>query len=81
MADDQFYDIANNLVAQEANDYLDKRLRAVDEWVAEREANGERADLRSLIDQIMHEPNQRGPCLVALGAALWRLRETKVNHG
>lgn len=78
---DDFDEIANNLVAQEANDYLDKRLEAVDTWVAEREANGERADLRCLIDQIMREPNARGPCLVALGAALWRLRESKVKHG
>lgn len=72
---DEFDEIANNLVTDEALDYLDQRLRAVDVWAAEREANGQPADLRSLIDQVMHEPNARGPCIVALCAALWKVRE------
>lgn len=77
---DKFFEIANNLVADEANNYLDKRLRVVDAWVAEREAHGEPADLRSMIDQMLREHHERGPALVALSAALWRLREMR-KHG
>jgi hypothetical protein len=73
--DKAFYDIANNLVRDEAYDYLRKRLDQVERWVQFRESRGEPADLRSLIDQIMQEPNERGSVIVALGAALWRIRE------
>lgn len=73
--DKAFYDIANGLVRDEAYDYLRKRLDQVERWVEFRESRGEPADLRSLIDQIMREPNERGPVIVALGAALWRIRE------
>lgn len=78
---DEFDAIANNLVVTEAYDYLDKRLQAVDEWVTDREINHQPADLRSLIDKVMQEPNNRGPVIVALCAALWQVRECrKGNH-
>lgn len=77
---EQFFAIANDLAAQEANDYLDRRLAALDEWVAGREADDEPADLRSLILQVMHEPNKRGPVIVALCAAMWRLREMEKTN-
>lgn len=70
----EFFAIANDMAADEANAYLDQRLEAVDKWVAMREKMGEPADLRSLVMAIMHEPNDRGPVIVALSAALWRLR-------
>lgn len=72
---DEFDEIANNLVASEANEYLDKRLAAVEWWVIDRKANNQPADLRSLIDQVMREPNDRSPVIVAFCAAMWRLRE------
>lgn len=78
---DEFDEIANSLVADEANNYLDKRLLALDKWVTEREASGQPADLRSLINKVMHEPNDRGPVIVALCAAMWRVREyQRGNH-
>ena len=73
--DKAFYELANSLVQDEAYDYLRKRLEQVELWVRDREQRGQPADLRSLIDQIMREPNERGPVIVALGAALWRIRE------
>ena len=72
--DREFFAIANDMAAAEANAYLDKRLAAVDLWVKRREKAGEPADLRTLVLQILHEPNERGPVIVALAAALWRLR-------
>lgn len=74
---DEFDAIANNLIASEANDYLDKRLAAVERWVHQRTARGEPADLRCLIAQVMAEPNDRGPVIVSLCAALWRIREMR----
>lgn len=78
MADDdldaQFFAIANEVAASEANDYLEQRLKAVDNWVAQRQAAGMTASLRDLIDKVMNEPNTRGPVIVALCTALWRLR-------
>lgn len=73
----EFFAIADSLVSEEANDYLDSRLDLVDKWVATREAAGLPADLRTLVEQVMHEPNQRGPVIVAMCTALWRLREIK----
>ena len=75
--DREFFAIANNMVEDQVQDYLDQRLSQLDKWVQQREADGVPADLRSLIDQVMHEPNQRGPVIVALCAALWRLRTIK----
>lgn len=72
--DREFFAIANDMAAAEANAYLDKRIAAVDLWVERRRKAGEPADLRSLVLQILHEPNDRGPVIVALAAALWRLR-------
>lgn len=71
----EFFAIANELVDDEANDYLDKRLEAVREWIAQRKSAGEPADLRSLINHVMYEPNSRGPVIVALCTAMWRLLE------
>lgn len=82
MAEDintEFFAIANEMAAQEANDLLDKRMAALELWVGEREAAGEPADLRSLITQVMHEPNQRSPVIVVLCTAMWRLRERNAN--
>ena len=75
--DREFFSIANNMVEDQAQDYLDKRLAQLDLWVQQREASGAPADLRSLIDQVMNEPNLRGPVIVALCTALWRLRSIK----
>lgn len=75
----EFFAIANDMAAQEANDYLDRRMAAMEVWVREREAAGEPADLRSLITQVMHEPNERGPVIVALCTSMWRLRERNAN--
>lgn len=75
--DREFFAIANNMVEGQVNDYLDQRLAELEKWVRHREEVGAPADLRSLIEQIMHEPNARGPVIVALSAALWRLREIK----
>ena len=75
--DREFFSIAANLVQDEAYDYLDQRLAQVEMWAKDRERRGLPADLRSLIDQVMREPNERGPVIVALCAALWRLREEK----
>ena len=72
---DEFWDIANSLVDDEANDYLDARMAAMDNWVRMRQAEGESATLRDLITTVMNEPNQRGPVIVALCTAMWRLRE------
>lgn len=82
MADDintEFYAIANEMAAQEANNYLDRRMEAMEQWVRHREAAGEPADLRSLVTQVLHEPNERGPVIVALCTAMWRLRERDAN--
>lgn len=76
---DEFFAIANEMAAQEANDYLDRRMAAMEHWVQQREAAGEPADLRSLVMQVMGEPNQRGPVIVALCTAMWRLRERNAN--
>lgn len=73
--DDEFFDIANFLISDEVNEFLDKRLKLVDKWVALREARGERADLRALVDQFMREPSHKGPIVALLAAALWRIRE------
>lgn len=75
----EFFAIANELAAQEANDYLDRRMEAVEQWVRQREAAGEPADLRSLVTQVLHEPNERGPVIVTMCTALWRLRERETN--
>lgn len=85
MADDistEFFAIANDLATREANDYLDERMAALEKWVQAREEAGEPADLRSLISQVMNEPNQRGPLIVGLCTAMWRLRERNAdaNH-
>lgn len=77
---DEFFEIANNLVADEANDHLDKWLARVDVWAAAREAEGKPVDLRHLISQVLHEPNDKTPVLVALSAAMWRLREMKQHE-
>lgn len=74
---ERFFAIANDLAAQEANEYLDSRLSIIDEWVRRREATGQPADLRSLIQQVLMEPNSRGPVIVTMCAALWRLREER----
>lgn len=74
---DEFSEIANNLVSQEANDYLDQQLSQVDLWVEYQESVGEPADLRNLMDKIHHENSKRGPLIIALSAALWRLREQR----
>jgi hypothetical protein len=82
MADDlsrQFFDIANAEVSAEANKLLDKHLARVDQWCVVRAAHNDPADLRSLIEQIMQEPNHRAPVIVTLAAALWRLREERTN--
>lgn len=73
--DEAFFEIANQLVVDEANEYLDDRLKRVEAWVKHRTSQNQPADLRSLIEQIMREPNDRGPVIVALSAALWRIRE------
>ncbi len=77
MADEKaiFEDIANGLVSDEANDYLDKRLVAVDQWVQYQQERGHPATLRAFIDKLMQEPNERGPVIITLATALWRLRE------
>lgn len=71
----EFFDIAGEIAASEANNYLDRRLAQLDRWVIHRGQAGAPADLRSLINQVMQEPNERGPVIVALCTALWRLRE------
>lgn len=73
----EFFAIADDLVSEQANDYLDSRLEILDQWIQARLAAGMTADLRSFMDQLMREPNQRGPVIVTLSTALWRLRELK----
>lgn len=75
MVDEEFFDIANALVAEEANEYLDGRLKKVASWLEHREEVGKPADLRSLIEQLIQEPNERSAVIVSLAAALWRIRE------
>ena len=78
----EFFAIANDLAAQEANEHLDKQMKVVNEWVAYREAHGQPADLRSLIIQVLQEDNERIPVIVSLCTALWRLREIREGaHG
>lgn len=72
---EEFFGIANELISDEANDFLAKRLKKVDQWVAYRKLRNQPADLRSLIDQLMREPEQRAMVLVAYAAALWKIRE------
>lgn len=74
-SDEEFFDIATNLVEEEADDLLNKRLALVEKWARVREARGQRADFLSLHEQMLREPSPRGPVITALAAALWRLRE------
>lgn len=78
--DTEFFAIANTMVADEANEYLNKRLKLMEKWIAYQEAHGERADLRALIDQLGLENTARGPTIVCLAAALWRIRELEKQH-
>jgi hypothetical protein len=71
--DKEFLAIADDLVSAEANDLLDKQMAKALEWVEQRKANGEPADLRSMIQRFHQEPNRRGPVLAAYAAAMWRL--------
>lgn len=79
--DREFFALANQMASQEAHDYLAKRMEALDLWVAHRESTGEPVDLRSLIMQVMREPNDRGPVIVALCTAMWELRELRKHVG
>lgn len=79
--DRKFDEIANAEISAEANNLLDRQLARVRTWTEQRIANGEPADLRHLIRQVMAEPNKRGPVLVAYAAALTRLIEQEARHG
>lgn len=76
-----FLEIANDLASMEANEWLDSRMEALDRWFTRRESVGEPTDLRSLIMQMLMEPNERMHCIVALATAMWRLREMESRHG
>ena len=71
----EFAGIANELVSQQANDYLDHQIRAVHQWMHYREFIGQPADLRSLIDHIHQENTNRAPVIISLATALWRLKD------
>jgi hypothetical protein len=74
-SDEEFFGIANNLIVEEASDFLEKRMAGLDAWVQAREAHGQRADLRSLIESMMRGQEMRGPVITSLAAAMWKLRE------
>lgn len=71
--DEEFFSIANELISVEANSLLDRQLGRVRAWREGRQANGETADLRDLIAQVVAEPNKRGLVLAAYAAAMYRL--------
>jgi hypothetical protein len=77
----KFFEIADSLVAEEANEFLDQRMAVVERWCQFRISRGEPADLRSLIEQLMQEPNMKGPVVVCLAAAMWRLRGKENSDG
>lgn len=70
----EFFDIAGNLVESEANSFLDARLEALRRWERAQSAVGDRADLRTLIEKMMREPAHRGPAVILLATAMWRLK-------
>lgn len=75
--DDAFFAIANEVVAPEAFDLLNKHLEGVVAWRQECLAEGKPADLRSLIVRLQNEKNRRGPVLAAYAAAIWKLLENE----
>lgn len=77
----EFLDIVSHLAADEANDFLDKRLILVDKWMEIQAENGARIDLQAFIQKLLSEDSQRGPTVVCLAAALWRLKEMERANG
>lgn len=74
--EEAFQQIASSEVQIEANDVLDKTLARTRKWRDDyRAAQRREPTLHDLIQQMLAEPSPRGPALVGLAAALWRLLE------
>ncbi len=71
--DKVFFGLANDVVAQQADEILDHMLTQTRVWIGRRTEADEPADMRALISQLNGEMNRRDVAVFAMAAALWRL--------
>lgn len=73
MNEEQFFaDLANEMVADHANQMLDTQVERVRTWERICNERGQIPTLRDLIVKVLKEPSIRHHVLAAYAAALWR---------
>ena len=75
--DQEFHDIAAVLMADEANELLERHLTRARDWLTKRRADKQPTSVADLAKRLHGEPNKRGIILTAYAAALWRLLESE----
>lgn len=79
MNDFDFDGLQNEMVADSANELLDRHLDRARQWCAVRGGQGSEPTLKDLIMQLDGEPSKRKHIIAAYSAALWRLIHKEGN--
>ena len=77
--DDEFLNIANGLVVEDFNHSLDVQMEQVRRWANERIRNGQRMDLKTLVDTTFESPPPYNVAICLLATAVWRLCEIEAE--